>query len=365
MANTRTLTIVMADDGFDGRIPTGQNVVVLSPTTAKAFDIRKPGMDLFVVAAATGLESVAGLVHEANSAHRLRALFARADVDCTWLLPMLERAGVRTLRNMLVHTSAAVPERVLGAWQSCAQDYLIADAAVADDRLFVRSCALERFEVGFRDIPALADMPESERPRFVVDRDGSYLHWDSGDIHVGLDMLRYALDPGFRAKANLRRLSFDRRFGRAVKALRLDKGLRQSDILGLSARQVSRIEAGYGVPRAETIRKLARAHGLDAVTYLDRVAVALSESNAGPLPRPMKAAPSPASREPRPAPSRPRPAPHGPVVACRLAGPADGPRPGARVTAARRARQIRPTCRPTVAKMSSTRSSCSSVWVAM
>lgn len=280
MATTREMAVLMADPGFKGRIPGGRHVSVLSPSTAKSFDLRKPGTDFFVITTATELEPVARYIHEANSIHRLRALFVRTDIDCAWFLPMLERANVRTLRNMLVHSSCSVPERVLRAWQLGAQDQLIADAAVVDDRLFVRDCALERFEIGFRDVPALAKLPEVERARFVVDPDGSYLHWDHNDTHIGLDTIRYALDPGFRSKVDLRRLSFDDRFGGAVRTLRLSRGLRQSDIRGLSAKQVSRIEAGQGFPRLETVRKLAEAHGMDATSFLDEIAAALSDANA-------------------------------------------------------------------------------------
>lgn len=275
MASGHGLTVLMADPGFKGTIPRGRGVSVLSLGTATSSDIRRQGAEFFVVAAATELEPVAALVHEANAIHRLRALFVRADIDYTWFLPMLERANLRTLRNMLVHTSFSVPERVLRAWRNGAQDELIADAAVSVDRLFVRSCALERFEVGFADVPALARMPVADRAHFLVDPDGSYLHWDWGDTHIGLDSLRYVLDPDAKRAADLRRLSFDRRFGEAVKSLRVGSGLRQADVEGLSAKQVSRIEAGIGVPRLETVRKLSEAHGMSSAEYLDRVASAL------------------------------------------------------------------------------------------
>jgi hypothetical protein len=269
------ITVLMADPGFKGTIPRGPGVSVLSAKTARSSDIRKPGTEFFVVAAATELEPVSALVHEASSIHRLRALFVRADIDYTWLLPMLERANVRTLRNTLVHASSRVPERVLRAWRNGAQNELIADATVSGDNLFVRSCALERFEIGFGDVPALAKMPVAERTRFSLDPDGSYLHWDWGDTHVGVESLRYLLNPDAMRAADLRRLSFDRRFGGAVRALRLSSGLRQADVEGLSAKQVSRIEAGIGVPRAATVRKLAEAHGMSPSDYLERVASAL------------------------------------------------------------------------------------------
>lgn len=281
--STHELTVLMADPVFDGCMLSDPHVSILSPTTAKSADIARPGTDFFVVAAATELGLVADLVHEANSSHRLRALFVREDIDSAWFIPMLERANVRTLRNMLVHTSSSVPERVLRAWQRGAQDELIGDAAVADDRLFVRSCALERFELGFSQIAALNELPASQRAHFTVDPDGSFLHWECGDVHVGLDMIRYALDPAFRHVVDLRRVSFDTRFGASIKSIRLDKGLRQSDIVGLSEKQISRIEAGIGTPRLNSVRKLAAAHGLDTESYLGLISTHLSVGREGEL----------------------------------------------------------------------------------
>jgi hypothetical protein len=239
-------------------------------------DVSRSKSNYFVFTSTSELELVAQLVHAANSAHKLRALFVRADVDCAWFLPMFERANLRTLRNTLLHTNPAVPQRVINAWQMGAQDELIADATVFDDRLFVRNCALDSFEVDFPDVPALARVPVHERADFTIDVDGSYLYWTGSDTHVGLEMIRFAIDPAFREASLLRKLAFDRRFGRAVKAIRIEFGLRQSDIPGLSSRQVSRIETGAVVPRSETLRKMAAAHSLSVSDYLASIAKVLA-----------------------------------------------------------------------------------------
>ncbi len=277
MPAVHELTVVMGDPGFAGSVPRGPRTSVLPLEAIEPIDVKRSGSHYFVFTPASGLEIVAQLVHAANSAHRLRALFVRADVECTWFLTMFERANLRTLRNTLVHTDPVVPQRVIRAWQVGAQDRLIADATVSDDRLLVRSCALESFDVSFSDIPALARLPESERAEFVIDEDGSYLHWEASDTHVGLETIRFAIDPAFRETALLSKLAFDQRFGRAVRAVRAEHGLRQSDVPGLSARQVSRIEAGSGTPRPATLRKMAAAHSMDVSEYLDRIAEAIAE----------------------------------------------------------------------------------------
>lgn len=160
--------------------------------------------------------------------------------------------------------------------QAGAQDKLIADAAVSDGRLFVRSCALESFDVGFDEMPALARLPEEERADFTIDEDGSFLHWDWNDTHVGLEMIRSARGPEFRDAVRMQGLTLDRRFGLAVRDVREKRGLRQADIVGLSAQQVSRIESGAGAPRYETMQKMASAHSLTVQQYLDAIAASLS-----------------------------------------------------------------------------------------
>ena len=276
MSAVHELTVVMGDPGFKGPVPHGPKTSVLSLDAITSIDVKRSNSYYFVFTSASELELVAQLVHAANSVHRLRALFVRADVACTWFLPMFERANLRTLRNTLLHTDPAVPQRVITAWQMGAQDQLIADATVFEDRLFVRNCALDSFEVSFRDVPALTRIPVNERADFVIDEDGSYLYWEASDTHVGLEMIRFAVDPAFRDASLLRKLAFDRRFGRAVKAIRTGSGLRQNDIPGLSPRQVSRIEVGSAMPRSETLRKLAAAHSMAVSDYLDRIAEQLA-----------------------------------------------------------------------------------------
>jgi len=269
----------MADRGYGGRVPHGPRTSVLSLSATQSLDVRRSADRYFVFTSASELEPVAELVHRVNSIHRLAALFVRADVDCTWFLPMFEKANLRTLRNTLVHTNPAVPQRVVRAWQVGAQDKLIADATVSGSRLFVRSCALDSFEIEFGDMPALAGLPEAERANFTIDEDGSFLHWDWNDTHVGLEMIRSVGDPEFRHAVRMRELTLNRRFGSAVRDVREKCGLRQADVGGLSARQVSRIESGAGAPRYETIQKIAAAHSLTVQEYLDAIAESLSKDH--------------------------------------------------------------------------------------
>jgi len=226
--------------------------------------------NLFVACTATELPAVARLASAANRAHRLRGLFIRQDVDAGFIGAMLDRAHLRLWRNVLVHKGPPVPGRVIRAWEMGAQDRLIAEAAVSAGRLFVLTCALEQLEVPIGQLPALAGLAAGDLRVFEVSSDGSYVHWPRPDVHLDLDAIRYATDPAWRERADVEKATHDKRFGAGVAALRERRGLRQSDIPGLSERQVRRIEAG-SQPRVETLRILARAHGMELSAYLERV----------------------------------------------------------------------------------------------
>lgn len=271
-AVAQDMTVLVADPAFAGKVPKAPQISVLTPHTAAQFDVHSPRANLFVVSTAADLEPVAKFVHDANNVHKLRALFVRSDFDCAWSVPLLERAGIRALRNTIVHTSAAVPTRVLKAWAWGAERTLIADAVSVGDRLLVRDCTLRTIEVAFGQVPALAGLPQAARPAFSVDPDGSFLHWTEGDVHVSLSEIRYALEPELRENVDLKRLASQKRFGLAVAGLRKERGLRQSDIGGVSSKQVHRIESGVVSPRLETVSKLAAALGLNTKDYLDAIA---------------------------------------------------------------------------------------------
>lgn len=226
---------------------------------------------LLVVCAASTLPTVASIAGGASRQHRLRGLLIRQDVGTGLIGPMLDRAGLRMWRNVLVHHGPPLTTRVLHAWEMGAEHELIAEASVTGGVLFVLSCALERLDVPIRKIPALAGIRADDLRLLEVSLDGGYLHWRRGDIHLDLGSLRYVIDPVWRAKADAARVGHHEQFGDAVRAVREARGIQQNAIEGLSARHVRRIERGL-FPKVATLRLLARAHGMELDQYLTAVA---------------------------------------------------------------------------------------------
>lgn len=267
------LTVLARDTASRAAIPSSAGIEVLhSPTRERAEHAR----NVFVFAPATELREVAEFVSLANRRHQLRALFVRDDLDPYWVPSLIENAGLRTLRNTLVHSNMTVPRRVLFAWTRGAQHQLIADARIAGDRLFVASCALDQYEVPIKKLAALSTLPESDLGTFQIDEDGSYLHWPGPDVHIDLDAIRVAIDPRLRSQARRIKTLHDARYGEAIARLRKEDGLKQSQIEGLSERQVRRIEGGSNVT-AKSLAHLAKAHRLSLDGYLNRLAERLQE----------------------------------------------------------------------------------------
>ena len=258
--------LLRCDDDKNGRVPLGFPIL-----RSRSMRAARRYRHLFVLCSAMHLPEVAKFVSEMNREHRLRALFVRSDVDSAWLPQVLQRAGLRSFRNMLVHSDSSVPNRLLAAWQHNAQGELIADATVAGNRLIVVSCEPKTYEVRFDQMPALKKIASQERRNFKIADDGSFIWWPAADIHLDLDALRTVTDPAWRKRAERIRRTHGREYGMAIASLRRDRGLRQTDIPGVSERQLRRIEKS-GAVSVHAMEQLANAHRMPMAEYMDELA---------------------------------------------------------------------------------------------
>lgn len=234
--------------------------------------LAEKGHNFLVLTLASELSEVAEFVSIANKRHQLKGLLVHLDMDATWIPQILDRANLRALRNCLVHSEAGIPQRVVEAWRCGAQDDLLAAVTVTDKNLLALTCALERLEVPIDAITPLKKLNKAQRNNFQVAPDGNYVYWPDADVHLDLDALRVAVDPKYRAQADLVRTKHLEDLGGRVRRVREAHALRKSEVAGVSDRQLRRIEAGEFLPRVDTLEKLAAAHGLHVTDYLNELA---------------------------------------------------------------------------------------------
>jgi hypothetical protein len=86
-----------------------------------------------------------------------------------------------------------------------------------------------------------------------------------GDYEASTDAILYEFDEDYRRRAKKRRAEEDQSIGGAIRRLRLQKGLRQSDFPGVTAKEIARIESGkVRKPHSDTLRKIADRTGVPA-----------------------------------------------------------------------------------------------------
>lgn len=186
----------------------------------------------------------------------------------------------RSVREPFVASTPEVLRRLVLARQSGAERDLIAAASVEHGRLVVWSCEPARYEVAVKEVPALSRLTATEVARLTVSPSGSRLRWPDRDVDLDLDTVRQYGDPILRRQQEAARRRDAATYGTAIRQLRLERGLRQSDMPGLSGRQVRRLEEGGMIPHSATLRKLASAHGMGIEEYLGELA-----KRNGPTPR--------------------------------------------------------------------------------
>ena len=267
--STTNISVLNHDPACAAWLRPSRTVEVFKRATAEAAEQKRK---FIVLVAASQLDEVAEFVRAASKRHRLQALLVHEDVDSRWIGQLLDRADLRTLRNLLVHRGGAQPRRILNAWRIGAQDDLIADAVRMKEGLVVLSCAMKRIEVPWSALQAVSRVPADEWGEFQVAEDGSYVHWPEPDVHLDLGGLLRLVDPAAREAAKVEQVRSQEGFGAAVAALRNAAGLTQSAIEGVTARQIRRIESGEVFPRVSTLAKLAKAHGQSTAEYLDALA---------------------------------------------------------------------------------------------
>ncbi len=175
-------------------------------------------------------------------------------------------------REPFIASEPEAVRRMVLAHGKGAEKELIASVAIEDEKLVVWSCEPRRFEVPVAEMPALARMSGRVRANFELSASGSRIRWPEADVDINLDTIREHADPEVRREHEARARQDATRYADAIRRLREERGLKQSDVEGLTDRQVRRLEEGGTVPQIETLKKLAAAHGMTIEDYLGELA---------------------------------------------------------------------------------------------
>jgi hypothetical protein len=166
-------------------------------------------------------------------------------------------------------------ERILLALDSDGYEGRIIDARWEGDILVVVSPeanCFNKLRVPFEKLPMFQGRSREELENFEIDEEGVFIYWPDLDIHLGWEQFEQAVDEGLYLKAKQQSEEFNKAYGIAIRELRQKNQLRQSDIKGLTPRQVGRIERGECRATHNALSKLAKAHKISIADYMNELA---------------------------------------------------------------------------------------------
>jgi hypothetical protein len=193
------------------------------------------------------------------------------------LAPRLARLDIRDAERLhLAHERGKevfdVIHRLLRGISQAEGATPIVDAWLEDENLVLLSPSFERLSVPLDRLSKfIGDDPEKVS-NFEIDEDGSFLYWEHADVHLGWEQLLQLVDPAAAVAAKAKTAEFNRRYGAAIRALREEAGLKQSDIEGLTDRHLRRIEQGEQAVSRASLQALSAAHGMELGEYMNELA---------------------------------------------------------------------------------------------
>lgn len=186
--------------------------------------------------------------------------------------------------HLVFDTEQVFVQRFLSALSRRNDQGAIVDAWWDGDDLVVLSPDFERLRIPAGQLPKLRGAGVEDRSRFDIDPLGAYIYWPSHDVHLGWSQFKQIVDPAAFLRARQRSEQFNVRYGQAIRVLRQELRLKQSDVPGLDERTVRRIEKGQTRATSKALACLAKAHGMDASRYMNELARRLVPQTVGELP---------------------------------------------------------------------------------
>lgn len=127
----------------------------------------------------------------------------------------------------------------------------------AAQALYVLRGSLETIVLPERAFSSFGAGPKPDFTALRVEDGGQTLQ--AGDYEAAFDALLYEHDLDFRRRLKQKRRASEQSLGASVRRLRLQRGLRHSDFVEISAKEIARIECGdVKMPRGETLKLIAK-----------------------------------------------------------------------------------------------------------
>ena len=84
----------------------------------------------------------------------------------------------------------SIIKRIINAHKWRSSDNLISTAIVSKNDLIVFDCNLNLYRIPFNSLSALERIKISDRSKFTIPEDGSYIYWEKYDIHLDLEAFK-------------------------------------------------------------------------------------------------------------------------------------------------------------------------------
>ena len=148
----------------------------------------------------------------------------------------------------------------------------IVDAWVENEKLVLLSPTFSRLEIPLEKLVRFVGSNKAEVGAFEIDEDGSFLHWPHADVHLGWLQFQQIIDPAVVVTTKKKTAEYNLRYGEAIRAMRESRGLKHSEIAGVTDRQIRRVEHGQQSASKPTLEALAKAHSMSLADYVEELA---------------------------------------------------------------------------------------------
>lgn len=266
------------------RLPTNSNVELLSfaKLEQEKFPKRRP-QSTVVVSRLSDISKKLLEIASAGAATKQLVFLEELPVEAmaARLMPLNirnpERIHIAAQRNRL-----SIEELIYRLVSGLAEkdgNHPIVDAWIENEQLVLLSPTFARLEVPLVKLARFIGADQSKAAAFEIDEDGRFLHWPHADAHLGWTQFQQIIDPASVLAIAGKTEQYNKRYGAAIRALRESHGLKQSDIHGITERQLRRIEHGEQTASKVTLEALAKAHSLSLTDYVDQLASIVKESH--------------------------------------------------------------------------------------